>query len=547
MSRRGSRDPCNLPGVSYRGVRIRGAALVAAAVAACTGLVAAAPAPASPTPLQARNVCGVPGERWQRAYPETVGMDAAKLQEALDYGTSQMGFAVHVYRRGCLVGEDRAAPATADRRYESWSMAKSVSSLLFGRAMTLGLISPDDPVGSLLPEADRAHGDITMHDLLTMTSGLRWNGWRDYNVFTMPDRVRDALTLEPVHEPGAYFEYAQSTVALLVKAVERAAGEDALSFLHRELLGRLQIEPGDWMWKRDPAGNVEGFYGVQMRPDDFARLGELLRRGGVWRGRRLLSREYLSGALAPSERNGCYGWLIWVNAGAPCIAPTVGERGVRDDRMFAGLPADMYKFSGLFGQLVTVFPSQELMVVRTGHDPALAFAGGSSWERGLYDRVLAAITDQEVPASPPATPTHDEPNTDYGFQTVLLEPDQWSKGFVQDPLPPAGPERARAPQLRIGRRAVRPGGRVVARLRCPPRWLGPTLRRCEGTARLTGARRPVRYSVPAGGRQALRFRLNGRSLARMGTRGAAPLTVTARNSDAAGGTTTTQPVGSVSQ
>ena len=74
-------------------------------------------------------------------------------------------------------------------------MAKSVTALMFGRAMQLGLIDPEDPVGSLVPEADAAHGRITNRDLLTMTSGLRWNGLRDYNIFTMPDRVRDALTL----------------------------------------------------------------------------------------------------------------------------------------------------------------------------------------------------------------------------------------------------------------------------------------------------------------------------------------------------------------
>lgn len=535
---RGARVTCGT--VSYRGVRIRSSAPLAALALAWAGLWAAAPAQAEPVIVGG---CGAPGAEWQRADPEAVGMDPEKLQEALDYGTSNLGFAVHVYRRGCLVGEDRAAPATREMRFESYSMAKSVSSLLFGRAMTLGLISPDDPVGSLLPEADRGHGEIAMRDLLTMTSGVRWNGFRDYNVFTPRDDVRDALTLRMVHEPGTYFEYAQTAVALLVKAVERSAGEDPLAFLQRELLDPLGIEPGSWEWRRDREGNVEGFWGVQMRPDDFARLGELLRQGGVWRGERLLSRSYLGAALEPSRTNGCYGWLIWVNEGAPCIGPTVQQRTVRRDRAFPGLPADMYKFSGLFGQLVTVFPSQELMVVRTGHDPQLAFAGGGGWERGLYDRVLAAVTDQRIPASPPARPGWDEPNADHSFQTALFEPEEYSKGLVQDPLPPAGPERARAPQLRLGRHAMRAGGSVVvATLRCPPRWLGPTLRGCEGIARLTGARRPVRYSVAPGEAEALRFRLDGRSLARMGTRGAGPLELTARNRDAAAGTTASRPV-----
>ena len=116
------------------------------------------------------------------------------------------------------MGEDRLAHQNRNEKYESWSMAKSVTSLIFGRAMTMRLISPEDPVGSLVPEADGPHGAITARDLLTMTSGLRWNGFRDYNVFTKRDRVHDALTLEIAHPPGTYFEYAQSPVALLAEA-----------------------------------------------------------------------------------------------------------------------------------------------------------------------------------------------------------------------------------------------------------------------------------------------------------------------------------------
>ena len=85
-------------------------------------------------------------------------MDAAELQDAMDYGTAQLRFAVRVYRRGCLVAEDRIADLNRPRRYESWSMAKSVTAMIFGRAMTLGLVQPDDPVGALVPEADAAHG-----------------------------------------------------------------------------------------------------------------------------------------------------------------------------------------------------------------------------------------------------------------------------------------------------------------------------------------------------------------------------------------------------
>jgi CubicO group peptidase (beta-lactamase class C family) len=158
----------------------------------------------------------------------------------------------------------------------------------------------------------------------------------------MQDRVRDALTLEPVHPPGTYFEYAQSTVTLLAEAVGRSAGEDIQAFAQRELMDPLGIPADAWGWGRDPAGHVQGFFAVAMRPDDYGRLGELLRRDGLWRGRRLLSRRFVSEAITPSKTNGCYGWLIWVNAGTPCIGPTVTERPVSATRDFPELPADMW-------------------------------------------------------------------------------------------------------------------------------------------------------------------------------------------------------------
>jgi CubicO group peptidase (beta-lactamase class C family) len=503
--------------------------VAAIALAALCGALAASPA-------QAAKRCGEPGRSWQRATPAEAGMDAARLQSAIDYGSTQASFAVRVYRRGCLVGEDRAAAVNREQRFQSYSMAKSVTALAFGRAMRLGVISPDDPVGSLFPEADGAHGGITMLDLLTMTSGLEWNGWRDYNVFTMPDRVRDALTLRVIHRPGRYFEYAQSAVALLAEAIGRAAGEDVQAFAQRELMEPLGIHAGDWAWQRDPAGHVQGFYGVQMRADDYGRLGELMRRRGVWRGRKLLSGVFMREAIAPSRTNGCYGWLIWVNAGKPCIGPRVGDRPVEQHRDFPDLPANMYEFAGLFGQRVTVFPSQALVVVRTGQDTSLV--ANTDWENQLYRRILGAVTDQRVVPSPdaPASPDADQRESDYGFQDVLAHPERYRQGVVQDPLPPAGPSRARAPLLGLARRRVSRRGEVIARLWCPARWPGNAAPACNGRASISGGRKRKRYRLAPGKHRLLRLRLTRRRLRKLRRRRALTLVLRARNFDAAGGT-----------
>jgi CubicO group peptidase (beta-lactamase class C family) len=501
----------------------------------CTALFAVLLA----APAHAAKQCSEPGASWERATPQEAGFDPAKLQDAVDYGSTQASFAIRVYRYGCLVAEDRAAPAGGTQRYESWSMAKSVTSMLFGRAMTLGLISPDDPVGSLLPQADKEHGLISMRDLLTQSSGLEWNGLRDYNIFTMPDRVNDALTLKRAHPAGTYFEYAQSPVALLAEATGQSAGTDPQEFIQRELLDTLDIPAGSWRWQRDNAGHVAGFMGVNMRPDDFGRLGELMRRGGVWRGKRLLSEEYMHDAIAPSRTNGCYGWLIWLNSGKPCVGVRITEREVGDSREWPDMPVDMYRFSGLFGQLVTVFPSQGIVVVRTGQDPGLVNpAGGTDWEHELYARVLGSITEGKAQPAGDGGPDSDgidRANPDTGFQNALFQPDRYRQGAVAEPLPPAGPARARAAQLSLARSRASRTGVVLIRLSCPPR--GGT-GSCAGRARLDGARKRLPYAVAPGASRTLRFKLSASRLKQL-RKGPLTLNVVALNR-APGGSTVTR-------
>ena len=67
-----------------------------------------------------------------------------------------------------------------------------------------------------------------------------------------------------------------------------------------QVFDQIGIPADAWHWNRDAAGHIQGFYGVQMRPDDYARMGELMRRDGVWKGKRLLSHEYIARATTGS-------------------------------------------------------------------------------------------------------------------------------------------------------------------------------------------------------------------------------------------------------
>ena len=131
-------------------------------------------------------------------------------------------------------------------------------------------------------------------------------------------------------------EYSQSGPALLAEAVQRAVGEDFQAFAQRELFGPLGIEPAPGAGSATRPGHTQGFFGVQMIPDDYARLGELMRRGGVWRGRRLLSQRYVREVGHADRTERLLRLAHLAQRRKPCVGPRISERPVNDRRRFRG-------------------------------------------------------------------------------------------------------------------------------------------------------------------------------------------------------------------
>jgi hypothetical protein len=272
-----------------------------------------------------------------------------------------------------------------------------------------------------------------------------------------------------------------------------------------------------------------------MTPDDYARFGELMRLGGVWQGKRLLSKEFVREAITPIPQSGCYGWLIWVNASKPCVSPRVVDRPVSDDNMFPSLPADMYQFAGLFGQLVSVFPSEGLIVARFGNDNG-SFAGGTPWEEEFYDRVLASITDKPVdmPKPDPDAADVSREDVDRGFFEAAQHPDEAGGGVSPGLLPPKGPPRARATLIELPSDSPSAKGTVRVKLHCPPQWPSGLRRGCKGRAQLSGAS-PTGYHLRPGKAATLRFRLHAPYLRRLERKHHLDARVRTRDSDRAQG------------
>jgi hypothetical protein len=130
-------------------------------------------------------------------------------------------------------------------------------------------------------------------------------------------------------------------------------------------------------------------------------------------------------------------------------------------------------------------------------------------------------------------------DTDHGFLSSLLAPEQFAGGTRQDPLPPPGPARARAAMLELA--AIDLDRRVlVVRLTCPERWPSEGANRCAGTARFGSSAESFlyetkRYGVAAGAATRLRFELTPDAIRHLRQPRRGGLAVSATNRDRGGG------------
>ncbi|HOK60884.1 MAG: serine hydrolase [Tenuifilum sp.] len=250
-----------------------------------------------------------------------------------------------------------------DSYSNSFSMAKSIVSLLMGCALSDGYVkSIDEPVGNYLPEfAEGDKAKITIKHLLTMSSGLSWDEsystlfsltTQGYYGKNLPKLV---LNQTVVKEPGKTFEYRSGDTQLLSLIIEKATGKTLADYASEKIWSKIGAEH-DALWCLDRKDGVEkAFCCFNTNARDFARFGQLVLNGGRWNGEQIVPEEYLNESLTPAsylfdpETNknvDFYGYQWWM------------------------INVDGYKTwyaRGLLGQYIFVIPSLNAVVVRLGH------------------------------------------------------------------------------------------------------------------------------------------------------------------------------------
>jgi CubicO group peptidase (beta-lactamase class C family) len=334
--------------------------------------------------------------------PAPGGLDRTRLETALEWAFSEPDpaalrrtRAVVVLHAGRLVAERYAPGFEAHRPMPGWSMTKTLTGALVGVLVGQRRLALDD--AALLPAwswpADpRAH--ITLDHLLRMTDGLAFNEIEGaplsdttLMLLTVSGAAQFAAAKPAGQPPGTHWRYANGTSNALMQVLRRAHGGTDAAFARwpREAL----FDPLDMrsaLVETDALGMPVGSSFMWASPHDWARFGQFLLQDGIWNGRRLLPAgwvRYMT-TLTPQSAEHGYGAHVWLR-----LPPA--WRGAGDAS--ARLPADAFHLTGHEGQLISVVPSRQLVVVRLGLTRAR-----KAWD---HEDFLVRVLDALAPADPP--------------------------------------------------------------------------------------------------------------------------------------------------
>lgn len=254
-----------------------------------------------------------------------------------------------VLHDGTIALERYARGNTPTTRWYSFSVAKSVVSMLVGAAVQDGFISSiDAPVADYLPLLKgTAYEQVTLRQAMQMASGVEWD--EDY---TDPlsdiaqtggsalDRLRYLMRKPRVALPGTRFNYNTEETNLVGAVLRAAIGNNLSVYLERKIWHPFGMEhDANWLLLSD-GGAEHGGCCLSATLRDYGRIGLFALRGGRLRdGRAVLPPGWMEQSTRPSPANARYGMLWWI----------------RPDGAFAAV--------GIYGQAIHVDPARSLVIV----------------------------------------------------------------------------------------------------------------------------------------------------------------------------------------
>ena len=282
-----------------------------------------------------------------RAHPEKHGISSKRLYSMLCELEGEMRSNVHtilLLADGEVIMEATRDGYDGSMYHLSHSMSKTVTGMAIGILVDAGLLDTEWRLVDVLPGyayKDKRFEEITIDHLLSMTAGVTFN-----EAGTVTEiRWTDSFFASGIKfDPGAKFFYNSMNSYILARIVTKVSGRSLLDLVSEKIFEPLGIT--NYFWEIGPEGIHKGGWGLYLSAESWAKLGELIRCGGEYRGHKILSSEWVQRTVmthigAPREDGSFdYGYHIWRGRGSEEIL-----------------------FNGMLGQNVWIYPKNKLVCV----------------------------------------------------------------------------------------------------------------------------------------------------------------------------------------
>jgi CubicO group peptidase (beta-lactamase class C family) len=273
-----------------------------------------------------------------------------------------------VIRDGKILHESYNFGNNEESKWVSFSVTKSVTSMLLGAAMKDGFInSVNDPIVSYLPQLKNSHYDrVSIKQILHMSSGVDWN--EDYNDPSSDVSIASAYnslklynylrTLGTSSEPGAKFNYNTAETNLIGGLVRSATSYNLSNYLEQKIWQPFGMEfDAYWVLDYDHKEELGGCC-INATLRDYARIGIFAMNNGILEnGINVLPREWMQQSTSPSPNLEYYGYQWWLD----------------------GSNYNSFYADGIFGQFIWIDPdSKTVVAMHSAREDAdvSSYAGG---------------------------------------------------------------------------------------------------------------------------------------------------------------------------
>lgn len=348
-----------------------------------------------------------PAGLWAKKSPAELGMDPAKLAEAVAWaqtreGNREMDFSdqerifgtllgsvpnIRAHTNGVVIYKGYAVAEFGDPTWAdpTYSVAKSMLSTVAGVAVRDGKITNlDQPVGTTIKDGGY---DSPRNQQVTWKMHLQQESEWEGNMFGKQDNFigKEAFgqgEKKPREQmkPGTHYEYNDVRINRFSLSLLRAFQKPVPDVFRDEVMNPIGAS-NTWRWipyansfvelngknVASVSGGTRWGGGMWINSWDMARFGYLWLRGGKWGDKQIVPADYVKAALTPSVHGPDYGYLWWLN---------------RSGKGLPGLPENAFWANGAGTNSITVSPDQDLVVVWRWH-------AGNPAE--FVKRIIAAI------------------------------------------------------------------------------------------------------------------------------------------------------------